>query len=180
MKKFNLNDYDLVQNRIQKFHKDYPDGRIITELVMDASNENLAVFKASIYIGDILKSTGWAKEYRDLELQVSNQGKQYESVNFSSHLENAESSAIGRCLANMGRHGDKRASREEMEAVERAKVKYEMACKAIDKRLEGVTDPASFEEVEKTLRSNPNWNQQYEGHLQQKFTQLMAKENGDK
>jgi len=40
-------------------------------------------------------------------------------ANKTSALENCETSAIGRALANMGLHGNKRASREEMSKVER-------------------------------------------------------------
>lgn len=179
-KRFNLDDYDLVQNRIQKFYQDFPNGRILTELMSEPDNENYAVFKAMIYKDSAtLLATGWASESRDLELKVSNKGQQYESVNYSSHLENAETSAIGRALANMGRHGDKGASREEMQAVERAAMQWRVACKAIDDKFEGVNDPTSFEETWNELRNNKRWNSKYESYVEEKFQQLMAKENGD-
>jgi hypothetical protein len=41
-------------------------------------------------------------------------------ANKTSALENCETSAIGRALANMALHGSKRSSREEMAKVERA------------------------------------------------------------
>ncbi len=41
-------------------------------------------------------------------------------ANKTSALENAETSAIGRALANAGYRGNKRASREEMQKVQRA------------------------------------------------------------
>jgi hypothetical protein len=40
-------------------------------------------------------------------------------ANKTSALENCETSAIGRALANMGLSGDQRASREEMAKVQR-------------------------------------------------------------
>ena len=178
-KKYNQEDYDLVQNRIQAFWKDHPDGSIVTDL-HEMSTESLAVVKTTIYIGDKLMATGWAKEYRDMELKTTRSGSTYESVNFSSHLENAETSSIGRCLANMGRHGNKRASREEMEAVQRAKVRYESACNAIDERLAQATDIIDFERIALELQNNPKWDTQYNSHLQERHAQFLAKENKEK
>jgi hypothetical protein len=102
MGNFNLDDYEPVDSRIKKFYSDHKDGRIITQLV-DCTEIKTVIFKAMIYIGDILKSTGYAMEEK---------GAGY--VNKTSHLENCETSAIGRGLANMGYSGDKRPSREEM------------------------------------------------------------------
>jgi hypothetical protein len=56
-----------------------------------------------------LKSTG-------LAFEIDGQGM----ANKTSALENAETSAIGRALANAGYSGNKRASREEMAKVARA------------------------------------------------------------
>jgi CBS-domain-containing membrane protein len=51
-------------------------------------------------------------------LSKNQYGKEYESVNYTSWLENAETSAIGRALANFNYAGSKRPSREEMQKVE--------------------------------------------------------------
>ena len=108
MAQFNLQDYEPVQDRITKFYVKHPDGRIITDLT-DSSN-GVFVFKATLYksgedlMSGIILSTGWAREV---------DGKGY--VNQTSALENCETSAIGRALANIGLHGDKRPSREEMQ-----------------------------------------------------------------
>jgi hypothetical protein len=105
---FNINDYEPVQERIAKFYAIYTDGRIITDLV--GGEKGIFIFKATLYkSGDdykngIVLSTGWARE-------IEGQG----FVNKTSALENAETSAIGRALANIGLHGDKRPSREEMQ-----------------------------------------------------------------
>lgn len=111
MANFNLQDYEPVQDRITKFYAKYPDGRIITDLT-DSSN-GVFVFKATLYknaeetLAGICLSTGWAREI---------DGKGY--VNQTSALENCETSAIGRALANIGLHGDKRPSREEMQKAQ--------------------------------------------------------------
>jgi len=122
MRKFDLDDYDPVQARIPKFLEKYPDGRIITALESGVNDINTVVFKAELWNKDILLSTGWAFETRDLELKISNRGGEYESVNYTSHLENCETSAIGRALANIGINGNKRPSREEMGKVQRMQI----------------------------------------------------------
>ena len=118
--KFNLDDYEPVEERIKKFYKDHKDGRIITFLRSEPNNMDFAVFEAQVFVGEELKATGWAQERRDPELSKSKTGSDYESVNFAAWLENAETSAIGRALANFNYQGNKRPSREEMNKVERS------------------------------------------------------------
>jgi len=106
---FNLDDYEPVASRISKFYDAHPDGRIITELVHYLSD--VAVFKAEIWIGDLLVSTGWEEEVRNSS-----------HINKASHLANAETGAVGRGLANYNLAGSdpsKRPSREEMGKVQR-------------------------------------------------------------
>lgn len=107
MSNFDLSKYETVDSRIKKFYIKYKDGRIITEMLNAPGNVSPAVFKAFIYNGDVLLSTGHAFE-------IAGQGY----VNKTCHLENAETSAIGRGLANMGMNGDLRPSREEMEKAQ--------------------------------------------------------------
>ena len=119
---FNLADYQTVAERLEMFWKENPDGRIETELVEASANR--FIVKASIFRTEVDPkpwATGLAFEI------VSDRG-----VNSTSALENAESSALGRSLANAGYSpkGDpsKRASREEMSKVAGAeKVKSEIA-----------------------------------------------------
>ena len=106
--KFDLSKYDTVASRIPKFYEKYPAGRIITDLASDINKLDIVVFKASVYDAEILLATGWAFE---------KEGNGY--VNKTSHVENCETSAIGRALANIGISGDLRPSREEMEKVQR-------------------------------------------------------------
>jgi len=105
---FNLADYETVEDRLSKFWKDNPDGRIATELVEWASGR--FIVKALIYRTEAdpqAWATGLAFE------QITDRG-----VNSTSALENCETSAIGRALANAGYAAKgKRASREEMAKV---------------------------------------------------------------
>ena len=115
--RFNLNDYETVESRIKKFYEQNPDGRIVTKWLNEFRLSDTAetyIVKASVYLtaGDqankLPKATG-------LAVEISGTG----GANNGSALENAETSAIGRALANMNLSGNKRTSREEMEKVER-------------------------------------------------------------
>jgi len=105
---FNLADYEPVEVRLEKFIKDYPAFRISTELeVVEATRY---IVKAYLY-KDASDSVAWATGYA--EETVSTRG-----VNQTSALENCETSAIGRALANAGyAPKGKRPSREEMSKV---------------------------------------------------------------
>ena len=115
MPNFNINDYETVQSRLPKFLLKYPNGRVISELKSPVENIETVVFQAALYDGENLLSTGWAFEKAGAGF-----------VNKTSHLENCETSAIGRALANITIHGDKRPSREEMEKVQRGEVVEEL------------------------------------------------------
>jgi len=110
---FNLADYETVEVRLEKFIKDYPDFRIATEL--EVCDKDRYVVKAYLYkvTTDLVAwTTGLAEE------KVTDRG-----VNSTSALENCETSAIGRALANAGYAAKgKRPSREEMSKVVATKV----------------------------------------------------------
>jgi hypothetical protein len=118
--KFNPNEYETVKERKERFYKDHPEGRIDVKLINQDSPLDFALFRAEIYLSPedqekgLYKATGYALEVRDKELSVSNSGKEYESVNYSSWTENCEESAVGRALDNAGYSGNKKPSREEM------------------------------------------------------------------
>jgi hypothetical protein len=109
---FNLADYEPVEVRLEKFIKDYPSFRIATELeVVEATRY---IVKAYLF-KDASDGVAWATGYA--EETVSSRG-----VNQTSALENCETSAIGRALANAGyAPKGKRPSREEMSKVVAAK-----------------------------------------------------------
>jgi len=105
---FNLEDYETVESRLEKWHGKFPDNRIETELI-EASNTRFIVFCKLFKTEADPKpcATGLAFEI------ISDRG-----VNATSALENCETSAIGRALANAGFAAKgKRASKEEMTKV---------------------------------------------------------------
>jgi len=87
---FNLKDYVDVAERIRAFYERYPEGSIQTEMVR--LEGDMVIFKATVYRDreDVHPTTGWAYE---------REGVGY--VNKTSFIENCETSAIGRALANL-------------------------------------------------------------------------------
>ena len=105
---FNLADYETVESRLEKWWKDYPDGRLATKI--EQASDTRYIVSAELFRTEAdakAYATGLASE------SVSDRG-----VNSTSALENCETSAIGRALANAGYAAKgKRASREEMSKV---------------------------------------------------------------
>lgn len=101
-------EYETVASRVQRFRKEHGTKyAIITELI-EATDQRV-VMKASILGSDrqlagvVAYATGYAEESR-----TSSQ------INKTSALENAETSAIGRALANFGMAGTEYASADEV------------------------------------------------------------------
>jgi hypothetical protein len=110
MAHFNLENYETVEDRLVKFWEQHPDGRVLTSI--HYYDDTRILVKAEIYFNredDRAVATGYAEELRGAS-----------PVNRTSHAENAETSAIGRGLANCGYAAKgSRPSREEMEKVQR-------------------------------------------------------------
>jgi hypothetical protein len=105
---FNLEDYETVEERLIKYWKDHPDGQIHTRLL----NQDSGRF---IVIAEIYRTEADSRPWTTGLAEETVQGR---GVNATSALENCETSAIGRALANAGyATKGKRASREEMSKV---------------------------------------------------------------
>jgi hypothetical protein len=110
--RFNLDNYETVETRLAKFWAQFPNGQVFTQI--HHYDDNKVVFRAEIFkdISDPRPvATGYAEEVRDLS-----------PVNKTSHVENAETSSIGRALSNyiFQSKTAPRPSREEMSKVVRA------------------------------------------------------------
>jgi hypothetical protein len=116
---FNLDDYEPVAARLDRWLKDKLDGykastndypRVLTRMISEPGADT-CVIRAELWLGENMIATGYAEEVRGAG-----------NVNRTSHVENCETSAIGRALANCGMAGSdmsKRPSREEMAKVQR-------------------------------------------------------------
>lgn len=87
-------DYAMVPERVTAFRKLYPDGFIRTDILLNDGTTVLMQAKAGYYREDgteVILSTGMAQEIRGKGM-----------VNSTSHIENCETSAVGRCLGMIG------------------------------------------------------------------------------
>jgi hypothetical protein len=112
---FDLASYAPVAERISLFYGAFPRGRIVTELISRTDRD--VVFRALVYReaeDEAAAATGWAAE-REGDGEV----------NTVACLENTETSAIGRALANLGFTASReRPSAEEMAKASRARAAF--------------------------------------------------------
>jgi hypothetical protein len=112
MANFNLDNYETVEDRLKAFWKDNPKARINTEIVHMTDDGTCVTVRAEIYKMEVDArpvTTGIAQE-------TKGQGG---FANKDAWVENCETSAIGRALANWLYQGSTkpRPSREEMSKV---------------------------------------------------------------
>ncbi len=109
-----LRDYALVADRIALFYAQYPAGQIHTEIISRDSSET--VVRACVYRSD--------EDFRPSATGLAAEREGDGEINTVACLENTETSAIGRALANLGflasRH---RPSAEEMQKASRARAR---------------------------------------------------------
>lgn len=120
MRKFDVNQYANVAERLAKFHQDYPDGRIITEWAnAEESQDGVRtwVVKSFVFLSAGDQANGLAKA-TGLAFEIDGTG----GANNGSALENAETSSVGRALMLAGYAVSKNgelASAQEMDKVNR-------------------------------------------------------------
>jgi hypothetical protein len=128
---FDPSSYATVADRITLFYERFPSGRIQTELVSRVDGE--ITFKALVFrdVADaVAAASGWASERE-------NDGE----INAVACLENTETSAIGRALANLGFTASlKRPSLEEMQKAERAKRRRTAAPLSLHREADAAQD----------------------------------------
>jgi len=130
---FDLSNYETVDERLHKWWKEFPDGRLETEVV-EASNTRFIVI-CRLFRTEVDQkpyATGIASE------TVSDRG-----VNANFALPNCETSAIGRAISNAGLSAKgKRPSREEMASVN---------------KFQAVSETFSVDRKEPLPISNDDW-----------------------
>ena len=126
---FNLDDYEPVAVRHSRLLAQHPNGRTITHMV-SVPGADVCVIRAELWLEDLCIATGYAEEVRGAG-----------NVNRTSHVENCETSAVGRALANAGMAGtdvNKRPSREEMSKVQNTAPKMRIT-QSPSAKVDGVT-----------------------------------------
>jgi hypothetical protein len=100
-----LDNYEPVADRITKFWKQFPNGRIHTEIKL--INETEVIVMASVYTD--------REDTRPASIDYAHETRGSSNINRASFLENCSTSAIGRALHTLGFSASKnRPSREEM------------------------------------------------------------------
>lgn len=114
---FDLDSYEPVASRFARFiewAKTTEHFFAVTSDMLSAPGADVCVFKTTIWCDGVAVATGHAEEVRGAG-----------NVNRTSHVENCETSSLGRCLASFPMHNfagsdfNKRPSREEMSKVQR-------------------------------------------------------------
>lgn len=114
MARFNLADYELVEDRLARAMSDHPDLRVVTEEVTTPEDRARGYFivRSAVFLNaadqrdGLPKATGWAFEIEGTA-----------GANQTAALENAETSSLGRALKQA--FGGKGVTRQEMEKVAR-------------------------------------------------------------
>ena len=110
MANWSLKDYETVDERIQRFYRDNAGGRIETQLLDHDGEQGKTrwIVRAEVYKADSENPSGVGHAF-----EIDGTGM----ANKTSALENAETSAVGRALAQAGYSGSRRTTREEMAKV---------------------------------------------------------------
>lgn len=120
MAKFNLDNYELVEDRLAKFWEEFPNGRIKTSVVSSSADGTMVIVKAELF-----------KDFNDTEPVSTGLAQETKGIggfaNNEAWLENCESSSLGRALANWKYQGNKkpRPTQQEMKKVMTNEVKVE-------------------------------------------------------
>lgn len=142
-------EYKTVAKRVDEFRKEHKQELgIQTNLV--SIDERTVVIKAEIINKEgFVIATGYAEENR-----------QSSTINKTSALENCETSAIGRALANFGLAGGEYASADEVaqaisrqEQPKKSAKKYGMDFEEIQAHLDILDDEASVDAYAKELKA---------------------------
>ena len=181
MAKFNLDNYETVEDRLKKYWEENPYGKIETEVVHITDDGSCVTIKASVYIhamtdvGDhtlILKTTGIAQE-------TKGQGG---FANADAWMENCETSAIGRALANWKYQGSTkpRPSKEEMSKVQVEKKPVKKPTKQEQAAMEKVVDEMVAQPTNTTGDVGKQLNQLLEAMIPDEALRQTIKQNAYK
>lgn len=171
MANFSLDDYVQVNERVEKFYEKYPNGRITTDIILN--DNGTVIFKAYVY-----------REKEDEKPSATGHAMEKEGssfINKTSHIENCETSAVGRALAMLGFEIKKSiASREEVENAKLQQQDLEKITKEQALTLKNTLESMGVQEedIQKSLK---NYNVTKIEELNQKqYADILIKLNKNK
>jgi len=135
MAKFNLDNYETVEDRLKKFWKENPDARINTEIAHITEDGTCVTVRAEVFKNE--------QDARPVATGIAQETKgQGGFANADAWMENCETSAIGRALANWKYQGSDKArpSREEMSKVQVEKKPVKKPTKQEQEAMNKVVD----------------------------------------
>lgn len=139
---FNIADYSTVAERVKEFHTEFPEGNIQTYIALKEGPEVIIearVFRTRRDVIDNVYTSGFAQE-------IMGKG----NIQKVNHVEVAETSAVGRALANLCYLTDaNRPSREEMLKAARQEALHEKYLEFVRTYYPKVSD--ELKEVIETL-----------------------------
>ena len=132
---YNPDDYELVEVRLEKFWKENPDARINTEIAHITEDGTCVTIRAEVFKNE--------QDARPVATGIAQETKgQGGFANADAWMENCETSAIGRALANWKYQGSDKArpSREEMSKVQVEKKPVKKPTKQEQEAMNKVVD----------------------------------------
>ena len=175
MAKFNLDNYETVEDRLKVFWKDNPNARINTEIAHITEDGTCVTVRAEVFKQE--------EDARPVATGIAQETKgQGGFANADAWMENCETSAIGRALANWKYQGSTkpRPSREEMSKVQVEKKPVKKPTKQEQKAMEKVVDEMVAEPTNTTVDVGKQLNQLLEAMIPDESLRQTIKQNAYK
>lgn len=175
MAKFNLDNYETVEDRLKKFWKENPDARINTEIAHITEDGTCVTIRAEVFKQE--------EDARPVATGIAQETKgQGGFANADAWMENCETSAIGRALANWKYQGSDKArpSREEMSKVQVEKKLVKKPTKQEQEAMNKVVDEMVAEPTNTTGDVGKQLNQLLEAMIPDEALRQTIKQNAYK
>ena len=175
MAKFNLDNYETVEDRLKVFWKDNPNARINTEIAHITEDGTCVTIRAEVFKQE--------DDARPVATGIAQETKgQGGFANADAWMENCETSAIGRALANWKYQGSTkpRPSREEMSKVQVEKKPVKKPTKQEQEAMNKVVDEMVAEPTNTTGDVGKQLNQLLEAMIPDEALRQTIKQNAYK
>jgi hypothetical protein len=175
MAKFNLDNYETVEDRLKVFWKDNPNARINTEIAHITEDGTCVTIRAEVFKQE--------EDARPVATGIAQETKgQGGFANADAWMENCETSAIGRALANWKYQGSTkpRPSREEMSKVQVEKKPVKKPTKQEQAAMEKIVDEMVAQPTNTTGDVGKQLNQLLEAMIPDESLRQTIKQNAYK